>query len=103
MFKKQEDQLASLHWRLEAEVKLALEDFKKDHNSDSSGFKQELSVLQKDFDLANDELKHCKAQLQQKESELTNLQIALGELAYHGEAADKLRRDLRAAHEQIKP
>lgn len=102
MIQMQEDQEAALHWRVEAEVKLALEGFKKKINSDGGASKQELTALQKELQTAQEELKSYKAQVELKDAELLNLQIALGELTYHGEAADKLRRDLRAAQENIK-
>ena len=101
MIQMQEDQEASLHWRIDAEVKLALEDFKKKFSNEDGTLRSEATELQEELESTKKEHKQCLTQIEQKDAELMNLQIALGELTYHGEAADKLRRDLRSAQEHI--
>eukprot|EP00210_Caulerpa_lentillifera_P006870 g6567.t1 len=96
LIQMEEDQEASIHWRIDAEVKLALEAYKQQQENFPNKTELE-SALEQERKISED----FRIQCETKTQEISNLQIALGELTYHGEAADKLRRDLRAAQDQI--
>ena len=80
---------AKFQWRVDAEVRLALEDFKKHHPSaadDKNLLMHDELMKEKDTVAKLElELKRMELLMEAKDSELSNLNLALGELSFENE------------------
>lgn len=100
MLGEQEDEEDKIRWRVDAEVKLALERMQRSE-SRSGGNKEEVDILlQRIQVLEADVLKYEGAE-SAREAEIQNLQKALNELSYESEAAEKLRGQARALQAEL--
>mmetsp|Transcript_29273 Transcript_29273/g.75138 ORF Transcript_29273/g.75138 Transcript_29273/m.75138 type:complete len:456 (+) Transcript_29273:109-1476(+) len=101
---EEEEKLA---WRVDAEVRLALEDYKTSAAAAVAPAAEELRAAMAEAEAERNARRRLEADvgewaaaLEAKDAELANLQLALGELAYESEAGDKLRQELRSAQAQ---
>lgn len=105
---EQEEEEEKLRWRVDAEVKLALEEFQKAEAQQSAGNQGEVAELKAGMDSANAQIQQMHEDLQAweqavsaRDAELRNLQAALGELTFESEAADRMRGEVRSAQRQV--
>ncbi|CAD7695117.1 unnamed protein product [Ostreobium quekettii] len=108
MMQMQEDQESQLSWRVDAEVKLALEEHKKQEASVVAKLSKELTDVQSALEVAVTRSKQWEKENSewrdastQKDKEISNLHTALGELTYQSEAADNLRRSLNQSKAEV--
>ncbi|KAL0048136.1 hypothetical protein WJX82_008657 [Trebouxia sp. C0006] len=105
---EQEEEEEMLRWRVDAEVKLALEEFQKAEAQRGAGNQGEVAELKAGMDSANAQIQQMHEDLQAweqavsaRDAELRNLQAALGELTFESEAADRMRGEVRSAQRQV--
>ncbi|KAL0017763.1 hypothetical protein WJX77_011853, partial [Trebouxia sp. C0004] len=86
---EQEEEEEKLRWRVDAEVKLALEEFQKAEAQRGAGSQGEVAELKVGMDSANAQIQQMHEDLQAweqavaaRDAELRNLQAALGELTF---------------------
>ncbi|DBA84917.1 TPA: hypothetical protein ACH3X1_005929 [Trebouxia sp. C0004] len=105
---EQEEEEEKLRWRVDAEVKLALEEFQKAEAQRGAGSQGEVAELKVGMDSANAQIQQMHEDLQAweqavaaRDAELRNLQAALGELTFESEAANRMRGEVRSAQHQV--
>ncbi|GMH32187.1 hypothetical protein BSKO_00021 [Bryopsis sp. KO-2023] len=101
MLSMQEDQEASIGWRIDAEVKLAVEEALRKEAETGGHLNEKIEALETSVAKYEADCKSMEKLIEQKDVEIINLQSALGELTFHSEAAEKLRKEMRVAKEQI--
>ncbi len=112
MLSEQDDEEEKIKWRVEAEVKLALEKMGKTRGSGSGGgahsngggsgaSSEELDAMLERVHQLEAEATRWEAIAAAKDAELANLQRALGEMSYESDAAERYRAELRAMQAEI--
>ncbi|BDA50973.1 probable Golgin candidate 4 at C-terminar half [Coccomyxa sp. Obi] len=106
---EQEDEEDKMRWRIEAEVRLALEAAQQAQAQREAYYQRELACLKADLDFSKkqaqqfgEDIDAWKAAVAARDAEIQNLQAALGELAYSSEAVERLRTDLRASATKLR-
>lgn len=111
MLSEQDDEEEKIKWRVEAEVKLALEKMgRASGGSRSNGANGDGSNDNTDDELlaaleraqrAEDEAARWEDTASARDAELANLQRALGEMSYESDAAERYRAELRAMQAEV--
>ena len=105
MLTEQEDEEETIHWRVEAEVKLALEKMGVGSNggdtSHESALQAEINNLTERAERAEEEAARWEQTASARDVELANLQRALGEMSYESDIAVQLRGELRAMQADV--
>ena len=107
MLNEQDDEEEKVRWRVEAEVKLALEKFQlanfslHNGNGGGSNIKDVIEVAKRRAESAEEEAARWEKTAAAKDAELANLQRALGEMSYETEVAERLRGELRAMQAEM--
>jgi hypothetical protein len=103
----QEDEEEKIQWRVDAEVKLALEKIQQSSSSAPSPFqssstgggnnshREEIATLTERCEALERDVAKYEHAAAAQEAELSNLQKALAELTYESEAAERLRAEAR--------
>ncbi|GIM10867.1 hypothetical protein Vretimale_14473, partial [Volvox reticuliferus] len=97
MLREQEEEEDKVGWRVEAEVKAAEERYK----GMVSELREALEAARAAAARQEAEVKAINEALELKDTEIQNLQAALGELTYESEAAEKLRLEVRATANKV--
>lgn len=104
MLTEQEDEEEKVRWRVEAEVKLALEKMgvgSVGNKAAESARQDQLSTLTERAERAEEEAARWEQTAAARDVELANLQRALGEMSYESDAAVQLRAELRAMQSDV--
>ena len=100
MITSQEEQEEEIRWRVEAEVTSRLEQMGIHPDGEmpvrDEQLVHDLEIALDRIQQAEKEVDHWKEALEVKDTELKNMQIALGDLSYESEAAEKLRVQVRS-------
>lgn len=100
MITSQDEQEEEIRWRVEAEVTSRLEQMGIHPDGEmpvrDEQLVHDLEIALDRIQQADKEVEHLREALEGKEAELKNMQIALGDLSYESEAAEKLRVQVRA-------
>ena len=105
MLDEQEDEEEKIRWRVEAEVKMALEKAAASHSTTSSSelsrARAETSAALERAKRAEEEAARWEEKASSKDVELANMQRALGELSFESDTAERLRGEVRAKQAEI--
>ena len=112
MLSEQDDEEEKIKWRVEAEVKLALEKIGRSSASGtrSNGANGDGSTVNTDEELlaaleraqrAEEDAVRWEETASARDAELANLQRALGEMSYESDAAERYRAELRAMQAEV--
>lgn len=82
-------------WLLPLKVKLAVEEVRQKEAGASSMLTKKIAELEDALDSQGGSEQMLRETCNQKDMEIDNLQSVLGELTFHSEAAEKLRKELR--------
>lgn len=82
-------------------MKLAVEEARQREAEASSQLKRRIAELEGTLDSQGGSEQKLREACEQKDMEIDNLQSVLGELTFHSEAAEKLRRELRETKQNI--
>lgn len=100
MITSQDEQEEEIRWRVETEVTSRLEQLGIHPDGEmpvrDEQLVHDLEIALDRIQQAEKEVDHWKEALEAKEAELKNMQIALGDLSYESEAAEKLRVQVRS-------
>lgn len=104
----QDDEEERIKWRVDAEVKLALErlgigpDGKICNEKADEQLERDLEIAIERADAAEELATKWEAKVAVRDEEVANLQRALGELSYESDAAEKLRTEIRLLQKNIR-
>ncbi|KAH7622104.1 hypothetical protein NADE_004695 [Nannochloris sp. 'desiccata'] len=107
MLSEQDDEEEKIKWRVEAEVKLALEKMGRASGNGANGSgssdrtDEELHAALERAQRAEEEAARWEEIASARDAELANLQRALGEMSYESDAAERYRAELRAMQAEI--
>lgn len=94
MMQEQDEEEDKLNWRVDAEVKLIMDEQKQVEE----GLRAQLRECQEEVSNLKKKSASWDHLLSVKDQEVENLQAVLGRLTYESEAAEQLRHDLRLAN-----
>ncbi|KAK9837185.1 hypothetical protein WJX84_003180 [Apatococcus fuscideae] len=108
MVAEQEEEEGGLQWRIDAEVHLALQEATAgeaarlaDHQAHVKDLGDQLEEARSREARLEADVKAWQEALPARDTEIQNLQVALGELTYENEARDRNRVDLKAARAEV--
>lgn len=111
MLGDQDDEEEKIKWRVDAEVKLALEKMGIGPGDSTSGLggdragearlRTELEAALEAASRAEEAATRWERTATARDAELANMQRALGELSYESDAAERLRAELRALQAEV--
>lgn len=106
MVAAQDDVEDQIRWRVDAEVKLRLEELGIGPHGEmpvrDAQLLGDLEIALEKIQESDKELEHLKTVVHAKEAELRNMQIALSELSYESETAEKLRVQVRSLEDRMR-
>lgn len=98
MLGEQDDEEEKVRWRVDAEVKLAMDKLGRGGGGGAveAQLRSELAAAAERVEALQSEAARWEGAAAARDAELANLQRALGELSYESDAAERLRAELRA-------